>query len=597
MEFLEELSLTTLQSVCTNLSLLSDGTKRQLVLRLKDVPKAELEKVINKVEAEDQCDVVQDLMQQQTLVEENVPLGRSAKNQKIQKSTNGKIVNVEKNLEINDNAETNDNVETTNKVTRQAKLPNNKHHDIMATMQSAGEIESGENVQLSSIHDRISKVNRNQNEMNYSDDRSTDLASAATLRDREFELLKRENALLKREQELWRKEKEILRSADCMAEQPTASGVSLNLVSNFVADYDGKTDGNFWVMQLRDIQQTYKLSDNMLRALFATKLVGRAQLWLHSRRNTADERLDELLQQFCMTFGTKQTKLELRRNFEQRKWHYEENFADYFNDKLMLASKLSMDEEELVEYIIDGISNLQIRTQAFMQQHTNTDEVFKALANVKLNKPSSVQQNQNKNKGNAEGKQTTAAATKIGVRCYNCNSVGHYAANCSKPRRQPGTCYACGSSEHMVADCKQNKKNLEQKNNYVRLFNFRSISDYNFKFTLECLIDSGSPISLIRRDVVPNNIKIFEFQDSSFYGLNYTKLKIHGKCFCFVEVFNKNIKFELIVVDEDSMTYSVLFGRDFLSRTNSKIVLGEPITDESVIARKKNMISKKILVK
>lgn len=545
MESLEDLSLTTLQSVCTKLCLSPEGTKRLLVVRLKDVPKDELEKVIHEVEGEDAVDIVNDFMQQQSNEHTNIQPGENAKNKNIQ---------LDKNLETNNNAK------------QKNKLPDNEQDSVEKNYDDVEKQKHTDKRTAPTINKSVSEVGR-----------EADIMAESKLKDREIELLKRENELLKREQKILQRENEMLKLIDNQTE-PSASGVSLNLVSNFIANYDGTSDGSFWVTQLRDIQKIYKLNDNMLRALFAVKLVGRAQVWLHSRRNTADEHVDELLQQFCMTFGAKQTKLEARRTFELRKWRYEENFADYYNEKCLLASKLQLDDTELLEYLVDGISNVQIRTQVAMQQHTNTGDLFKTLVNIKLPKPATV--TPFKPKDNLE-----AATTSKGVlRCYNCNSVGHYAAECSKPRRLPGTCYGCGSSDHMVSNCERNKKKLsDQTNNYVRSFNFSSINDSNFKISLECLIDSGSPVSLIRRDVVPNEIKIFEFRSDSFYGLNFTKLKTNGKCLCLIDVNNKFFEIDLIVVEEDSMKYSVLLGRDFLRKTNAKILFGETISNESEI--------------
>lgn len=95
---------------------------------------------------------------------------------------------------------------------------------------------------------------------------------------RELELLARENELLKRERDLMQRENEWLKlTSNSNNEQNSSSTVSPKLIGSFIPDYDGNSDGNFWITQLRDVQQTYGLSDNMLRALFATKLVGRAQ--------------------------------------------------------------------------------------------------------------------------------------------------------------------------------------------------------------------------------------------------------------------------------------------------------------------------------
>ncbi|XP_046868976.1 zinc finger CCHC domain-containing protein 13-like [Drosophila willistoni] len=43
-------------------------------------------------------------------------------------------------------------------------------------------------------------------------------------------------------------------------------------------------------------------------------------------------------------------------------------------------------------------------------------------------------------------------------RCFNCNCLGHLAADCNKPIRATGACFGCGEMGHRVADCSQNKK-------------------------------------------------------------------------------------------------------------------------------------------
>ncbi|XP_034118160.1 zinc finger CCHC domain-containing protein 13-like [Drosophila albomicans] len=45
-------------------------------------------------------------------------------------------------------------------------------------------------------------------------------------------------------------------------------------------------------------------------------------------------------------------------------------------------------------------------------------------------------------------------------RCHNCNSRGHLAKECRKPKREPGSCYACGEMGHFIAECKKKKKGV-----------------------------------------------------------------------------------------------------------------------------------------
>lgn len=425
-----------------------------------------------------------------------------------------------------------------------------------AQPKNSDNMQSQQNIQNENLH-------TDTHDQQKTTDNLHEVDAFSLLRDKEIQLLKKENELLKKEREIIQRENELLKlmNDDNNNVQMEDNTVSLKLVSNFLPDFDGNCDAKIWITQLRDLQHVYRLSDNMLRALFATKLIGRAQTWLHSRRNSTSENMDELFNQFCLMFGSNDSKLDMRKKFERRIWGWEENFVDYFNDKIKLSEKLSLEEDELVEYVIDAIPNTQIRSQAMMQRYTNVRDLYKSLVGVKLHRPNEV-------------KRTTAAG-KPDVRCYNCNSLGHFAADCGKPRREPGTCYACGSNEHTVALCTKNKKKNFDKaeNNYVRYFNFSFNFSNNCYTSLECLIDSGSSVSLIKEDALPEGTELFHLQNTTFYGLNYSVLKTLGKCLSFLKISNKYIEVELIVVDKMSMKYPVLLGRDFLHKTNSKIVL------------------------
>lgn len=45
-----------------------------------------------------------------------------------------------------------------------------------------------------------------------------------------------------------------------------------------------------------------------------------------------------------------------------------ESFQDYFNDKLTVAHQIKIDDEVLIDSIIEGIPDTQLKTQAAMQK-------------------------------------------------------------------------------------------------------------------------------------------------------------------------------------------------------------------------------------
>lgn len=148
------------------------------------------------------------------------------------------------------------------------------------------------------------------------------------------------------------------------------------------------------------------------------KVRGKAQLWLHSKSNYINETIEVLFKDLVDMFSSKENKLVMHRNFEACKWRPGVSFIEYYNEKIILANKIGMDEEELIDYIIEGIPDDNLKTHANMQCYKNKSMLLQAFSKIQIKEPVSTSKGETK------------------YRCFNCNYFGHFAAECRKPKRK-----------------------------------------------------------------------------------------------------------------------------------------------------------------
>lgn len=279
--------------------------------------------------------------------------------------------------------------------------------------------------------------------------RSTEQAAAEmpTALTREINLLHRQRDLAKRELELIRREVELLRTEqrpDSVVSTGRQGGSKLKNVKDLIGDFEGDSRNyEVWEKQIRRLTQSYELDDLETKALVCNKLKGKALSWYYSRTDCVEMTADDLLRELRQMFNLRLSKLQLRREFEGRKWKASETFADYIHHKVTLGNLVPIHESELVDYLIEGIPDTNLQAQANIQRFDNVSELLKAFSKVTLK--NSTMANKISRQTEAEvpiqkklietGKQKDTGKS----RCYNCNETGHFAASCKQPKRDKGS--------------------------------------------------------------------------------------------------------------------------------------------------------------
>ncbi|KYN50111.1 hypothetical protein ALC62_00139 [Cyphomyrmex costatus] len=277
---------------------------------------------------------------------------------------------------------------------------------------------------------------------------------ASTLARRETELEVRERELMSREIALLRRENDLLRGSPQNSHSSVDSRTTINIknVGELLSEYDGSgEDFQRWKAQANLLCHTYELNENASKILIGSKLRGKAQRWYHSKAEHLSMNTNELLREMESMFNLPLGKLDSRRKFEARTWKTNEAFSDYCHDKLILGNKVPIIQDELIEYVIDGIPSESLQNQARMQSFSSVQELTKAFKKITLKTETTNRRSttlpwndpQKKvdrkivdSKEPMKIKMTTT--TRGVVKCYKCNQAGHYARDCTAEEPQPG---------------------------------------------------------------------------------------------------------------------------------------------------------------
>lgn len=130
--------------------------------------------------------------------------------------------------------------------------------------------------------------------------------------------------------------------------------------------------------------ETYRLNDGDAKILLCMQLKGEALEWLQSHSEHIELDIEDFLAEMRKMYDHPLSKLKLRKQFEERQWKAKETFSAYYHEKTILANRVPIDEEELLEYIVEGIPNTHLRNQARLRQFESNAELLKAFENISL---------------------------------------------------------------------------------------------------------------------------------------------------------------------------------------------------------------------
>lgn len=139
----------------------------------------------------------------------------------------------------------------------------------------------------------------------------------------------------------------------------------------------------------------------------------------------------------------------------------------------------------------------------------------------------------------------------------------------------------------MAENVNSDKFNLSVENNLTPAYTVSlefSVKDestqVHHKHLILAMIDSGSPISLIKSKYIPTNAISHVSDKNEFYGINNFELNVLGLFKNNFEIENIGLDFSFLVVPDDTMKFPALLGRDFTSRNDMKNIVKKALNLE-----------------
>lgn len=229
---------------------------------------------------------------------------------------------------------------------------------------------------------------------------------------------------------------------------------------------------------------------------------------------------------------------------------------------MILANRVPVAEDELLDYLIEGVMDVRLRNQARLMRFRSRVEMLEAFESVVFGREDgrtglagrtgwrggsagSVAGGESSRSRGVERTSTVGGTGQVRARCFRCGESGHVAARCERPPTGRA-CYSCGATGHLAARCPGRERpmgagplagsaeialtgasrSVALPEPYVLNVN---ISAADYSYVGGAVVDSGSPISIIKSSSVPSELCLPAEEDvGRFYGINGSLLRINS---------------------------------------------------------------------
>lgn len=413
-------------------------------------------------------------------------------------------------------------------------------------------------------------------------------------------------------------------SSAAAIERPRASGIHVPLrevnqgssqnwqqvkcAGKLLPPFSGKDEVNVtrWLERVASIACMYQFDDNVLLLASVSQLKERALDWYNRQPLDSVSSWEEFKFQVRRYFERKETYTATLARISARIWKsHTEKFVEYAEAKLNLMQFLTLSEREKIELLADGVKDFTLRKLVLNTWIDNVPDFIEHVRRITedtvlVRRGETISKYPNKKASITSGKSDSSGEKS----CFTCKKTGHLSRDCRVAR---ATCFKCGQVGHLSTTCPKRQANHDATLNHVEqqeacssniglstpekdtqigqirsddgaksYIHIRRLS--NREVNIRALVDTGSPVNLIKKSIYErlfNNRELFRVKNGTNYkGINESPVLIYGKIYDQIILDDvKDSWFDIVflIVDDKTMRYDVILGREFLNTSNLKL--------------------------
>lgn len=390
---------------------------------------------------------------------------------------------------------------------------------------------------------------------------------------------------------------------------PSNNWQQVKCAGKLIPSFSGKDEENVvrWIERIASISRMYQFNDHVLLLASISQLKGRALDWYNRQPIETVSTWEEFKFQVRWYFERKESYTAILARINARIWKsHTEKFIDYAEAKLDLMQFLTLTEREKIELLADGVKDFTIRKLVLNTWINNVPDFIEHVRKItedhvvaRRGEPNTKYPTKKTNPVNGK---VNSADGKV---CFTCKKPGHLAQDC---RVAKATCFKCGQTGHLSTTCPKKEANrgltlghldeqeadtpsgstssaeedttqigqIRSDDGAKSCININRLNNQNVK--IRALVDTGSPVNLIKKSIYKKffgNRELLKVKKETGYkGINESPVIIYGKIYDQIVLENvKDSWFDIVflVVDDKTMRYDIIIGREFLNHSNLKL--------------------------